>query len=107
MALEELDRPALAAQPQRLGFEATRILPSASTTVSPFWLRDTPSSTKIPPFVQRIEIAEQPGAEHEMRLGDRDAGAESVSHRDFVVPLALKQGFNRRPRRCCSCSNYM
>jgi FkbM family methyltransferase len=34
VALEELDRPALAAQPQRLGFDATRILPTRCVSVT-------------------------------------------------------------------------
>ncbi len=40
--------------------------------------------------VMRIEIADEPGAEHEVRLGDRDRAAERVADRDFVI---------RRPAR--------
>ena len=38
--------------------------------------------------VMRIEIADQSGAEHEVRVGDREAGAESFPDGDLLEPLA-------------------
>src|SRR5688572_733754 len=40
--------------------------------------------------VQRVEVAEKPGREHEMRLGHREAGAEALAEGHLVVPLALE-----------------
>ena len=45
---------------------------------------------------QRFQL---PGGEHEVRFGDRDRGAESVTHLRFVEPLACEHRCPSRSSR--------